>query len=215
MAMNTPSAWIVVLSVYRYYCIMLFEYLESHNISVAELARGTSIPYATVHDLAAGKTKWEKMNAGHFVAMADYLHLTLQEFKNVLTDNPFKNPKYSKELDFFRSVIGHELKRVGAKAFVQSCADGKRIEGHITKKEDPQAVYLVAMVFYLCRVHRLSVPKRVRDYEDCMLSVPLYPESALYLWLAENKNEAALLDIYLGAEPEFRKRNIIEGEIER
>lgn len=193
---------------------MLYEYLERNNISISQAAKGADIPYATVHDLATGKTSWEKMSVGHFIALADYLHLTLQEFKDVLAINPFKEPKWSEELDFFRSAIAHELKRIGAKEFIRSCEDGSRIESHLAKSEDAQAVYLVAMVFYLCRVHRLRVPKKISAYEKLALSVPLYSGSAVALYYGNGKNELDLVAEYVGSEPEFRKRNIIEGEID-
>ena len=193
---------------------MLFEYLERNNITISQVAKGANIPYATVHDLATGKTNWKKMNVGHFIAMADYLHLTLQEFKDVLSTTPFKNPGCSAELDFFRSAIGHELKRIGTKAFIRSCADGSRIENHLSKGEDAQGVYLVAMVYYLCRIHRLQIPEKVRPYGNLALSIPLYPESVVYEYLAKQKDEPVLLVSYLESPPEFRKRNILEGEID-
>lgn len=193
---------------------MLYEYLERNNISISQVAKGANIPYATVHDLATGKTSWEKMSVGHFIALADYLHLTLQEFKNILSTTPFQNPGCSAELDFFRSIIGHELKRIGAKEFIRSCADGSRIEAHFNKGEDAQGVYLVAMVYYLCRIRRLQVPERVQSFERLALSIPLYPESVVYEYLAKQKDELVLLVSYLESPPEFRKRNILEGEID-
>ncbi len=74
------------------------------------------------------------------------------------------------------------------------------------------------MLFDYLKRQNISIAELARGasvpYGDLALSIPLYPEGIIYQYVAEKENVLVLVAPHVGSEPEFRKRNIIEGEVD-
>ena len=86
------------------------------------------------------------------------------------------------------------------------------IRQYYDKKQYPQAFYLLAMVDYLSREHRLPLYNAYNDMRKQKLADPIYPQNILTLAKVK-EDDSILSDSLEKAIPEFRRFDIAENEI--
>ena len=63
----------------RYFVVAMKDEMDAQGVSVAELSRRSSVPYATLYDLVSGRTKPSKMTVDTAIAIAGALGTTVDE----------------------------------------------------------------------------------------------------------------------------------------
>ena len=96
--------------------------------------------------------------------------------------------------------------------FIIETLKSNKIRQYYDKKQYPQAFYLLAMVDYLSREHRLPLYNAYNDMRKQKLADPIYPQSILAL-AKVMEDDSILSDSLEKAIPEFRRFNIAENEV--
>lgn len=116
------------------------------------------------------------------------------------------------DFDVFKSTVCHAVKLAGDMDFVRQTVEQQTIEQYFVRKRYAESLYLLAMVDYLCRVNGEEQLAQYNDLRKMRLKSVLYPKSLLLLAALSDDKEYVreLLDQSI---PEFRRFNIIEGDI--
>ena len=112
----------------------------------------------------------------------------------------------------FRSNTCHKLKDLGDLPFITQLLKSNQIRTYYEKKWYPEALYLLAMLDYLSRLHNVPICKNYNDIRRAKLEQPLYPSSVLLLCKAQ-RSDAPKDECIRTAIPEFMRFNIIESEV--
>ena len=179
-------------------------FLKDKNITGYGLSKGTSIPYTTINDLINGKTKVSNISLKYAVSIADYLHLEIHELLK-LDNVEFEDFRY------FRNNTLHELKREGNTLFVEKVIKDKRIDYYYKHDGIEYALYLLALLDYLCRIDNKSIyERRYNTLRKEKLKNTFYIGSDLIHF---ESIEDAEKELGIKVIPEFKKYNIIEENV--
>ena len=112
----------------------------------------------------------------------------------------------------FKSNICHLVKDKGDIDFIIAELEQDNIRKYWNEKQYPEALYLLAMVDYLCRINDIPQCENYNDIRACYLRKPIYPRDVILC-----KKMDLTSDIYEKctekAIPEFARFNIIEYDI--
>ena len=190
---------------FRYSCFMTFkQLLESKKITSYKLAKETGIPYATISDVVNAKTNINNISLRHAIAIADFLNVDIRSLTSL--DSPsFVDFRY------FRNNILHDLKREGPQAFIKRIFASKEIDYYYKNKGIDRALYLLALVDYLARIKCIGLVKqRYNDLRKMRLDKPLFVGGDTISFSTIHSAEKQL---NISVIPEFRRHNIIEGDV--
>ncbi len=183
----------------------LKDYIDKELISLYRLSKDTSIPYSTLRDLYTDKTPLCKASGEIIYKLADALHVSMEDLLS---------PYMKKRLVFenFKSETCQELKRMGDTPFIIDLLESDRIRKYFKDQWYPEALYLLAMLDFLCKENDIPVCTDYDDIRKTKLSEPLFPSSVVALAEATN-NKQYYTDAMEHSIPEFLKYNIVESEI--
>jgi len=125
-----------------------------------------------------------------------------------LLDSMQRRPAF----EIFKSNVCHQVKDMGDIDFLIDIIKSDKIYSYMDKKWYREALYLLAMVDYLCRENDL--PPR-EDYEELRylkLSEIVYPAGVL-IRSAALKSDGPKEKSIQEAIPEFMRHNIVESEV--
>lgn len=184
---------------------MFRDLLESRNITAYRLSKVSGVPYATISDLCCSKTKIEKCTAETVYRIAGALGMTMEE---LIAKRMYHRPSF----DLFRSNVCHRVKELGDIDFLIETLSGNDIEEYYERDWHPEALYLLAMVDYLCRENDVPLCSKYDPLRKAKLEKTVYPTG---VWLtAKTCDDPSALDRAAeDAIPEFARFNIMEGEI--
>ena len=120
--------------------------------------------------------------------------------------------RYRPSFELFKSNTCHMLKNLGDIPFLMQLLKSNQIRTYYEKKWYPEALYLLAMLDYLSRLHNVPICKNYNDIRRVKLEQPLYPSSVLLLCKirrSEAPKQACLHTVI----PEFMRFNIIENDV--
>lgn len=126
-------------------------------------------------------------------------------------------PQLAKEenrpsFELFKRSTCHMLKDLGDIPFLVQLLKSNQIRTYFEKKWYPEALYLLAMLDYLSRLHNVPICKNYNDIRRAKLECPLYPSSVL-LFCKIQRSEAPKQESLRTAIPEFLRFNIIENDV--
>ena len=81
----------------------------------------------------------------------------------------------------FRSNICHKLKDLGDIPFITQLLENNQIRAYYNRKWYPEALYLLAMLDYLSKLHGIPLCSNYNDLRKAKLTQPLYPSEVLLL----------------------------------
>lgn len=180
------------------------ELLSYKKINGYLLSKNTGIPYMTIYDLINGKTSIQNITLKNAIKIANYLNMNVEDLAKI------DNPKFI-EFRYFRNNVLHGLKNIGPEAFVDKIIHTKEIDFYYKNEGKAYAYYLLALLDYLCRNN--NYPKYEKRYNKIRrekLDSPLFVGSAIIKF---DKIEDAEKEFNINVIPEFKKYNIIEGDI--
>jgi len=183
----------------------IHEAMEQKKLSMYRLSKMSGIPYATVNDICNGKARLEKCSAETVYRIARTLEVTMEELlePSIVRRGSFEN---------FKSAICHKLKEKGDVDFLLQTLESGDIRAYYERKWYPECLYLLAMLDYISRENNISLCEDYDDLRQCRLEKPVYPASVLAI-CAASRDDSPLRQAEQRAIPEFRRFNIIEGDV--
>ena len=190
---------------FRYNNSMTFKrLLLNHNISGYSLSKATHIPYMTINDLINGKTKVENISLKHAYEISKCLDI---EITDLLKIDTVSLPQFR----YFRNNILMELKLFGYETFISSVIKNKQIDYYYKNNGKEYALYLLALIDYLCRINNLPLYfERYNSLRKQRLKKAYFVGSDVIKF---DSIEDAEKQLKIEIIPEFKKYNIIEENI--
>lgn len=187
------------------------EALRQRNWSMYRLAKEAGLPYSVINNICSNRTKFKNCTVEVAYKISKCLDIPLEDLAR-----SYLKPAFPKEerMDFelFKSYICHRVRDMTDINFIIDVLETGYIRKLYEKKWYPEALYVLAMADYLCRVNKLPVCADYSDIRAQKLSKPIFPASILIK--AKVMNDPNLLEESREqAIPEFLRFNIIEREI--
>lgn len=183
--------------------------LEEKNMSKYSLAMKAKVPQSTILDICSGKANLNDCKAGTLYKIANVLGTSVDK---IIEDFNKNRNEERYDFDIFRSNICHELKEKGKYHFMLTTVESDRIRKLFNKKWYPEALYVLSMLDYLCRIENLCLVKEYDDIRQLKLDKPVYPGSVIVMYNSL-KDERVKKEARKNAIPEFMSHNIVEGDI--
>ena len=179
--------------------------INEKGISKYRLAKETNIPYSTISDICTGKTTLENCNAKTVYELSKYFNCPME-------DLIYKETEMRYDFEAFKSNIRHELKEKGYKEFIVSVLKEDRITYYNNKSWYAEALYLLAMLDYLCRINSIPLCTKYNKLRKAKLSEIIYPASVISQ--AEVMQDNSIISESVSKSiPEFINFNIVESEV--
>ena len=180
------------------------ELLEKKKVNGYLVSVNTGIPYMTINDLMNGKTSIQNVTLKHAIKIADYLNISVEKLAKL------DNPKFI-EFRYFRNNTLHYLKSLGAEPFIKKIINAKEIDYYYKNDGKKYAYYLLALLDYLCRYNNLpKYQDRYNKIRKEKLDKPLFVGGDIFKF---DTVEEAEKEFNITVIPEFKKYNIIEGNV--
>ncbi|MDR0518845.1 MAG: helix-turn-helix transcriptional regulator [Clostridiales Family XIII bacterium] len=206
--------------------MILHELMAKKNMSIYRLAKVSQVPYATVNDLAAGRSRMEKCAAGTVYKLARALGVTMEhllcEYWSEYgsgsagaadkVDTTDADGGVRTSFETFASNVCHRVKDIGDIAFIVEVLESGDIRRYHERGWHVESFYLLAMVDYLSRINGLPPCVDFEDIRAGRLSEPLYTADVASLSIVL-KTDRLKKRAVREALPEFKRFNIMEGNI--
>ena len=180
--------------------------LKSKNITTYRLAKLSNIPQTTVRDLCSGKTKIGNASTDTVYKISKVLGISMESLLEMSSD------EYRMDFELYKSTICHQVKDLGDLDFIIKTLKDNKIPDLFTKGWYREGFYLLAMLDYLSRENNLRIVADYDKYRSQKLHYPLYPRSAI-IASELTHNDKLLKSCEKDAIPEFKRFNIMEGEV--
>ena len=185
----------------------LKELLEKKGLSIMDCCKMSGIAYSTLMDLVKGKTRIEKSSAEVVYKLAKVLGVSMEE---LVEDEVLKC--YRGDFENFKSNMCHEVKYKGDIEFIIETLEQDDISRYWRMKWYEEAYYTLAMVDYLSRINDIPMCSDYNDIRKTKLEEPVYPRGVRILEKF-GVDINACKNAHKEAIPEFKRFNIIEGDI--
>ncbi len=190
---------------------MLRAILEKKNMSIYRLEKSSNISHATLSDLVNEKTKPENCSSFLLKEISSSLNMSMDDLYDKLTYKDLSAIKFDKKFDLFKSNVAHELHSLEYKAFLKKYLTSNEIEEMFENKKQKEALYLVALIDFICQCHNLPIPTKYNNIRNYKLET-YYVSESLYR-LMETK-QILFSTIYKESISSFKDHNIIEADID-
>ena len=178
--------------------------LESKGLTAYRLSKETGIPYSCIADLCTNKTATKNLTLEKACAIAAVLGLQPVDLLSL-------KPDLGLPLRYFRNNVLHHLKAVGDEEFIEEVLRKREIDMYYKNGDLAKALYVLALVDYLCIVHRRDICQtRYNFIRKTRLDKPCFVGgNSIGFKSIEDAEKALGIPII----PEFAKYNIIEVDI--
>ena len=178
--------------------------IEERKLTLYELAERSGLSYSMVHNLVKGKSDIRKCSVNTAERIARALDISIEDLIFLC------NPRYT--FTWFRSEQCHLVHRKGELEYLIDVLENKEIDHYWHLCMYAEALYELAMVDYISRRNDLPRCEEYNELRSCKLEKVSYPIDAELVDALENST-AEREKLEQGAIPEFRKHNIVEGEV--
>lgn len=185
--------------------------LAEKGMTKYRLAMLSGVPHATLNNICSGQARIEKCSAETLYKLAQVLQVTVED----LIADSMKGAgtvQNSVPFELFKSNVCHRVKDNGDIPFIVEILKSDEIRSYYTKKQYPQAFYLLAMVDYLSRENDLPLCSAYSDIRKQKLADPIYPQSVLAM-AKVMEDDSLIAESLESAIPEFKNFNIAESEV--
>ena len=187
------------------------ERLTERNITKYRLSKESGVPYSTVQDICSGKAQLEKCTAEVLYRLAKVLDVSMEELVESAMEGGEKMERRC-AFDIFKSNVCHRVKDMGDLDFIIELLETNEIRCLYDKKWYLESLYLLAMLDYLSRENELPLCADYDDIRAQKLQRVVYPASVVVASHAA-KSDRPRKESWVNAIPEFRRFNIVEGEV--
>lgn len=185
----------------------LNEVLTQKNMTKYRLWKESGVPQATISDICTGKASIEKCSAETIYRIAKVLDVPMESLIAPAIENR-NRPTF----EVFKSNTCHQVKDMGDIPFIIQTLKENQVRSLYEKKWYPEALYLLAMVDYLSRLHNVPLYTNYNDIRRAKLQRPVYPASVVILCKTQKSDEPKQACLSK-AIPEFLRFNIVESEV--
>ena len=181
------------------------ELLKEKQMTKYRLAKSSGVSQTTVNDICNYKVNIKNCTGETLYRLAQTLGVNVESLLQEAMEN---RPSF----EIFKSNVCHYVKDIGDINFLIDVIKTDRIYSFLDKGWYREALYLLAMIDYLCRENALPLYEEYAELRELRLSKIVYPAGVLILSAAlksERPKEESLRD----AIPEFLRHNIVESEV--
>jgi plasmid maintenance system antidote protein VapI len=181
------------------------ELLKQQNITKYKLAKESGVPYTTISEIATGKSKIKNCTGDTLYRLAKAFGITMED---LLADSM----EHRQSFDVYKSNVCHMVKDMGDMDFIIEVLESDKIRKLYKRQWYRESLYLLAMLDYLSRENDLPVCEEYGDIRATRLSEPIYPSSVIAMSELAQSDQPKK-DSFDQAIPEFKRFNIVEGEV--
>ncbi|MCL2079890.1 MAG: helix-turn-helix transcriptional regulator [Oscillospiraceae bacterium] len=191
--------------------------LEQKNMTKYRLAKSSGVSQTTVIDICSGKVRVEKCTGDTLYKLAKALDVPMETLVEAAvsfsSDNERKRDKeYRPAFDTFKSNVCHAVKDMGDLDFLLETLETNQIRKLHQKKWYPESLYLLAMIDYLSRENDVPACAEYNDLRATRLLDPVFPSSVIAMSVFAGSDQPKI-DSYEQSIPEFKRFNIVEGDV--
>jgi transcriptional regulator with XRE-family HTH domain len=176
-----------------------------NNITKYRLAKLSGVSQTTINDICNGKVNIKNCTGETLYRLAKAFNVSIE---SLLSDAMEFRPSF----EVYKSNICHYVKDMGDIDFLISVIKSDMVLHYLDKHWYREALYLLAMVDYLCRDNNLPLHEDFAELRYIKLSDPIYPSGVLILCDIMNSDEPKEISMQ-EAIPEFLRHNIVESEV--
>ena len=179
--------------------------LNEKQITKYRLAKSSGVSQTTINDICSGKVNIKNCTGETLYKLAKTLNVSVEY---LLTEAMEYRPTF----EIFKSNVCHRVKDKGDIDFLTDVIKSDMILNYLDKRWYREALYMLAMVDYLCRENNLPLYEDYQELRYLKLSGIIYPAGILILCAAlksEEPKEKSLRE----AIPEFLRHNIVESKV--
>lgn len=185
--------------------MLIQEYINNSNKTLYRVSKDSGLPYNTLKDLYTGKTKVQNASSETIYKLAKYFSVSMEEMME-----PYVHER--SDFSLYKSEVCHQLKRMGDKEFLIDVLKSGKIPMYFERAWYPEAFYMLAMVDYLCRIHKYPLVENYNTFRCRKLEKPIYPIDAVLMDKSLDTDKYRK-EAYMKAIPEFKRFNIMEPEV--
>ena len=180
-------------------------FLSDQQITKYRLAKLSGVSQTTINDICSGKVNIKNCTGETLYRLAKALNISVE---SMLTEAMEYRPAF----EIFKSNICHSVKDMGDIDFLMDVIKSDRILSYLDMRWYREALYLLAMVDYLCRENSLPLQEDYEELRSIKLSDIIYPAGILIMCAALKSDEPKAKSLR-EAIPEFLRHNIVESEV--
>jgi len=185
--------------------MVIKELLKEKNISKYKLAKLSGVSQTTINDICSGRVSIKNCTGETLYKLAQVLDVSMEL---LLRDSLEPRPSF----ETFKSNICHLVKDRGDIDFLIDVIQSDKIYEYLSKQWYPEALYLLAMVDYLCNENGLPLLEEYEEFRKVKLAKTIYPAGISILCSTLNSEEPKEKSLQ-EAIPEFLRHNIVESEV--
>ena len=179
--------------------------LRDRQMTKYRLAKSSGVSQTTINDICSGKVNIKNCTGETLYRLAKTLSVSVE---SLLSEAMEHRPAF----EIFKSNVCHYVKDIGDIEFLIEVIKSDRIIRYLDKRWHREALYLLAMVDYLCRENGLPLHEDYAELRHIKLSEVVYPAGILILCAALKSDEPKEKSLR-EAIPEFLRHNIVEAEV--
>lgn len=179
--------------------------LKARKITKYRLSKLSGVSQTTLNDVCSGKVCIKNCTGETLYKLSRALNVSIE---SLLSEALEPRPSF----ETFKSNICHYVKDMGDIDFLIDVIESDTIYKYLEKRRYAEALYLLAMVDYLCRENHLPPHEGYEELRSLKLEKTIYPAGVLILSSALNSEEPKAQSLK-EAIPEFLRHNIVESEV--
>ena len=179
--------------------------LNDKQTTKYRLAKSSGVSQTTINDICSGKVSIKNCTGETLYRLAKALNVSMEDLLSGALE-------YRPDFEIFKSNTCHSVKDTGDIDFLIEVIKSDRILSYVDMRWYREALYLLAMVDYLCRENGFPLHQDYAQLRCLKLSKVIYPAGVLIL-CAALKSDAPKEESLREAIPEFLRHNIVENEV--
>lgn len=177
--------------------MIINEILYRKKWSKNQLAIKANIPYSTIEDIFSRKTKIGNLTLTNSIKLAKALDIDVKDVINLQNKT---------DEDVFRSMVSHNLVKLGDLRFIEETIESKEITKLFKYQLFFESLYLLSTLDYVSNKNNIPLVKEYDYIRKLKLNNISYPKSIKYLIQDEQKLKIE----FNNSIPEFKIHNIAE-----
>jgi transcriptional regulator with XRE-family HTH domain len=179
--------------------------LIKRKMTKYRLAKISGVSQTTVSDIFSGKVCLKNCTGDTLYRLAKALGVSVDFLLSEYCE-------HRSTFEVYKSNICHYVKSLGDIDFIISIIKSDIIYRYMDMWWHCEALYLLAMVDYLCRVNDLPLYEEYEELRGLKMPKIIYPAGILILSAVMKNNEPKERSLR-EAIPEFLRHNIVESEV--
>jgi len=179
--------------------------LAKKQMTKSQLSKLSRVSTTTINDICKGKVNIKNCTGETLYKLARALNVDIEVLLEEAMDDRIAFQTY-------KNNVCHMVKSLGDFEFIKDVVRSNRIFSYLERGWNQEALYLLAMVDYLCRENNVPIYDGYENLRGLRFKEPIYANGVITLSILLNSDEPKKQSME-EAIPEFRRHNIIEAEV--